>query len=179
MHVAQPRRIVLISAAIMSLMGAGFIISYWIAHDNLANGAVRAILFVAIIGAVHAIGYRLYVGQNSSSPPSADGISSNRENADMEQMHQAAARNVIISPEFIRPIATGFLIQAIVLVFALLLLDTGHLLRVWQFAMICQVATVGMILIRRRKSPTQADLDLIRYGIVIYMFVGQAIGVIW
>jgi len=61
---------------------------------------------------------------------------------------------------------TGIKAQAILLVLTALILDGGHSLRAFSVALLCQWATVFLILLRRSKSPTKLDLQVVRYGIL-------------
>ena len=59
------------------------------------------------------------------------------------------------------------LIQLPLFVFAALLLDGGQMLRYGEIAAAGYWVGAVLIMVRRPKSPTQVDLDLVKYGFVL------------
>ena len=66
---------------------------------------------------------------------------------------------------------TGLKIQAFLAVLTALMLDMGRSHRAFWIAMLCQWATVFIILLRRPLAPTMLDLTIVRYGIVPLLLV--------
>lgn len=74
------------------------------------------------------------------------------------------------APAFNSALWDGLKIQAALFVLTLLLLDGGRTHRAYLVALLCQLATVFLILLRRPIAPTKIDLAIVRFGI-LPMFV--------
>jgi hypothetical protein len=84
----------------------------------------------------------------------------------------AKRRNwVDYSPSFNSAMWTGLKIQGVLAVLTALMLDFGQTHRAFWVSMLCQWATVFIILLRRPTSPTKVDLVIVRYGIVAFLLV--------
>lgn len=69
------------------------------------------------------------------------------------------------APAYNRALIDGFLVQAVLFVLtALIMRPEPH--RAFLVALLCQMATDFMILIRRPLAPTKFDLAVMRYGIL-------------
>ena len=71
---------------------------------------------------------------------------------------------------------TGLKIQAVLAVLTALMLDFGQIHREFWLAMLCQWATVFMILLRRPMAPLKTDLAIVRYGIIPFQVVVTVFG---
>jgi hypothetical protein len=65
MSTASARITVAASFVAISVLGAGFVFSYWV-NESIGGAAGRSILFVIIMASVHVAGYLLYVEQTPS-----------------------------------------------------------------------------------------------------------------
>jgi hypothetical protein len=63
MTIAPARISVAASFVAISLLGAGFLFSYW-ASESISEATGRSILFIIIMASVHLAGYLLYVEQS-------------------------------------------------------------------------------------------------------------------
>lgn len=70
------------------------------------------------------------------------------------------------SPAFNSALLSGLKIQAVLFVLTLLMLDGGRMHRAYLVALLCQLATVVLVLVRRPLNPTKVDLAIVRFGIV-------------
>lgn len=70
------------------------------------------------------------------------------------------------SPDYLRAFRTALVCQAVVGLFASLLLDGGQALWAFRVAFLCQWAVAWIILFRRPLAPTQLDLRIVRHGIL-------------
>ena len=75
------------------------------------------------------------------------------------------------APSFNSAMWTGIKIQTVLAVLTVLMLDFGQTHRAFGVAMLCQWATVFILLLRRPMVPTKLDLTIVRYGIVPFLFV--------
>lgn len=55
-----------ISFLVISMLGCSFIFTFWMAHHALSIGLERCVGFIAIIGGVHFVGYRLWDRQRKA-----------------------------------------------------------------------------------------------------------------
>jgi len=70
------------------------------------------------------------------------------------------------SSAYNRAMLMGLMIQGVLGILTLLMLDLGHMHRAFWVSMLCQWATVFLLLVRRPMQPTMLDLAIVRYGIV-------------
>ena len=75
------------------------------------------------------------------------------------------------SPAFNGAMSTGLKIQTVLAVLTALMLDHGQTHRAFWVAMLCQWATVSIILVRRPMAPAKLDLAIVRYGIIPLLIV--------
>ncbi|MHC4178435.1 MAG: hypothetical protein ACYSWU_13060 [Planctomycetota bacterium] len=68
-----------------------------------------------------------------------------------------------------RDFVIALVLQGLLLIFAALLLDGGFLLRLSLMAVITHWIAAGVIVVRRRASPTEFDVGLVRYGFVFWL----------
>jgi hypothetical protein len=80
------------------------------------------------------------------------------------------------SPAFKSAMWTGLKSQAILGVLTALVLDSGQTHRAFWVAMLCQWATVFIIILRRSLTPTRLDLTIVRYGIIPLLVVVAKLG---
>jgi len=71
---------------------------------------------------------------------------------------------------------TGLKIQAILAVLTALMLDSGETHRVFWVSVLCQWATVFIILVHRPMAPTKWDLAIVRYGVIPLLIVVAMFG---
>jgi lipid-A-disaccharide synthase-like uncharacterized protein len=151
--VARPIIAMIASFFVISLLGSAFIFAYWLHRDSTV-GVVRSVGFVAIMGGVHCVGYRLWKRQQAAIPEQAEG-------------HACAS----IWEAYAEPIKVAVAQQAVILLFASLLLDGGQMLRLSTIATAAAWALNIVIMARRPKSPTQADVLIVKYGFWLFALV--------
>jgi hypothetical protein len=71
---------------------------------------------------------------------------------------------------------TALIWQAGLGLLSLLMLDMGQTARVWAIALMCHLAIIWLILIRRPLTPTRLDLATIRYAALPLMIAIAAFG---
>jgi len=80
------------------------------------------------------------------------------------------------SPAFNEAMATGLKVQAVLGVLTSLILDMGEAGRSFLIALLCQWATVFILLVRRPMAPTKVDLEIVRLGIIPLVFIVYIFG---
>ena len=80
------------------------------------------------------------------------------------------------APEYNSVFLTALLIQVFFLVLSALLLDGGRMLRCVQVAVLSHWAATAIILFRRPKNPTQADLMIVKYAFLGMIVLVAAFG---
>lgn len=58
-------------------------------------------------------------------------------------------------------------LQAVCALLSMLVLDLGQTLHEYRIALVCQWAIIGIIALRRRRSPSRVDLFSVQYGIIL------------
>jgi len=79
---------------------------------------------------------------------------------------------------FVRSVAVGVVSQLVLFLLTALMLDGGQLHRQCIVAMIGYWSVTAMLIVRRRKTPTNADLLFLRWGMLGLMAVIPLIGAI-
>ena len=69
------------------------------------------------------------------------------------------------APAFNSALLDGLFIQAVLFILTALIMSPGPF-RAFLVALLCQLATDFMILIRRPLAPTKLDVSIVRYGII-------------
>jgi hypothetical protein len=143
---------------LISIAGAVLIFIAWSSQQQPETGICRAAIFVVVMAAVSAAGYLLYV--NQATPKEAAPCVGWR-------VYLPALRMAIIQ-------------QLIFLVLGALMLDMRQARHVCMVATVAHWATILIVIYRRPRVPTKADLMVIRWGYVPIMLVVATIGpLIW
>ena len=107
-RIAPGRMSILISFSVISVLGCAFIYTNWMQFSRLL-GIVRCIGFVAIMGGVHYVGYRLWQRQHSKN-------STDAETTSTESQDNVSSKSRVVH------YASLYLLGFILLFFLLLLL---------------------------------------------------------
>jgi hypothetical protein len=153
MTIAPARIAISASFVVISLLGAGFVFSYW-ASESVAGAAGRSILFIVIMASVHLAGYLLYVEQ--TLPMRAEAIPPSRASFEFSPNYWPAIKDAIV-------------LQLLFGVPSALLLDGGRVFGFFKVALIGHISGILMIIGRRPISPTKADILFIRWGVPVVM----------
>lgn len=141
MIVARPRSILFASFVVTSLVGVAFIAGFWLS-SNVATAFFRAILFIASMGAVHWMGYRLYEAQETP-------VKSSR-NVDFFLVR--------------RHLPIIVLTQFPCLILGSVLLDGGRGFRTCIAAMVIHWVAIFFCAAKKRSEQTALDTFVIRWG---------------
>lgn len=153
-----------ISFAINVALWGWFICWFW---GGISIAVERCILLVALMAAVHWIGFRLWQRQS---------VQDQGDSSDWTSRP--------ISPVYWPPTKTALLQQGIVFILALLMLDMGQTFCEAITAIAAYWLAYCIIVARRPGSPTRSDIFVIRYGFLLMFvsavaalpFVGRALG---
>jgi hypothetical protein len=145
-----------LSFVLVSVLGCVFLVRYWSSVGHPERGVTRALAFVAIMAAVHVVGYRAYRRQDPSLV------------LDGEVPVEPKAR---IAPEYRPAIRVALVQQMVLLILSALMLDGGRALRVCSIAIVAHALAIFLIVWRRPTGPTPLDLALIRFGFCLILIV--------
>jgi len=155
------RAVIAIAAAwlFISTAGATLIFTHWSAEKQRDLGATRAAIFTVVMTAVCAVGYRLYINQSHS-----------------DSTLPQTARWATYWPA----LKTAIIVDCVFLILGALMLDMGQALHVCTVTAIAHWVTIALIIFRRTRSPSVADLVAIRWGYLpIMILVGRIGPLIW
>jgi hypothetical protein len=160
--------------------GGALILHYGLLRSTPKSAAVRALLYVAIMGAVHVAGFRFYKLQGTRPQKDHDGTLSDPVVDDALEFagwHKSAQARVSIGVDDVR---FAVILQIIFLFLTALMLDGGNLFRVCGIAVIAHWLIGGWILATRQSAATRLDRWIIRYGFPpLIVLVGALAPVVW
>lgn len=141
MNTTLARPVLSASFAVTSLIGAGFLLAFWLPTDTAA-ALVRSTLFAACMAAAHWFGYRLYIKQGT--------LTMNSRNVDFS---------------LVRPhLSVISLTQLPSLLLGAILLDGGRGLRICVVAIFAHWLAIAFVSTRNRNELTRLDTFVIRWG---------------
>jgi hypothetical protein len=165
MAIAPARIAIAVSFVAISLLGAGFIYSYW-ASESVAGAAGRSILFVVIMASVHIAGYLLYVEQ--TIPLRSETVS------------PPVRASFEFAPQYWPAIKDAIILQLVFGFFTALMLDGGRSFEFFKVAFVGHWIGILMIVGRRPISPTKVDILFIRWGLLLLLLtMGVIAPFIW
>ena len=145
----RPLLVLLTSFCSFSGLGTGYLYAVW-SDQGLPVAVLRSALFVAVMGAVHLVGFRMYMRQftPSGTHPLWQGL------------------------QDLKPHREAILAQQLpVLLLAALLLDGGLGLRVCLIACLAHWLIITLILTRAAQPTTWLDRGLIRWGFLACLVI--------
>ena len=151
------------SFVVMSIIGAGFVFSYW-SSQSITTAAGCSILFLVIIACVHLAGYILYVRQDSHKlakavPPQAS--------FQYSASYWPALKVAIVG-------------QVVLGILTALMLDGGRTFGFFKVALLGHWIGILMIIGRRPLAPIKWDLFFIRWGVLLLLIVaGLVAPLVW
>lgn len=154
----NPTLVIAASYCATVTVGTLFLVGVWSSNGAPIVGVYRAILFVTIMAAVHAIGAALYFAQNKQEPKS-----------------KTVKSNWTLRSSILLALSQ----QCVFMLLTALILDGGYLFRCFTIALLGHWFIIGMLSWRRRESMTTFDLGIIRYGYLpIALIVGRMVGLV-
>lgn len=165
MNLTLARPVLSVSFVLMSLIGVGFLLNYWAAHD-VSIGLARSALFVSVMGGVHWLGYCVYQHQHWQNGPSKN---------------QPVKNEVWSMPRFDCSIVRPNLVQVALtqlpcLLVAAMLLDGGRGFRICVAAVVAHWLAIGLICLRGNDGLTALDRWVIPWGFFGCLAVAIMIG---
>lgn len=146
------------SFVVTSSIGIVFLFRFWQARGDEFVGLTRAGVFVVAMGLVHGLAAWLYqrqfAVQTAPVKPTPDSAS------------QQPARFLGAAAAYRDGLPAAICQQLLILLISALVLDMGYMFRAALAAAATQLAMIGLVMLRRRNSPTPLDIALIRYSAV-------------
>lgn len=143
--------LLVVSFCVITSLGCEMLYLGW-RRDSLYLAVWRCAGFVLLIAVAHRIGYRLWQKQFEHGQDGGVRVLSR-----------------CISAVYWRPLRTALIQQNIVIILASLTLDMGQTISVTTIAIAAYWLTVGVVVFRRPSSPTEGDIDLVRYGFLLIL----------
>jgi len=80
-----------------------------------------------------------------------------------------------ISPSYKRPVIEAVVLSLVLIVLSGMVLDTGEVFFASMYGLAGSWVGTLMIILRRPQAPTRTDLQLIRYGPLLFIVVSQVL----
>jgi len=144
--IAQARIAIGTSFVVISCVGTALTCLF---NQSASIAVVRGTLFIAAMGCIHLAGYFLYIQQFNARPTDP----------------APAVVDFAFSSRYGPALRFGIMLQAFFGLFTSLMLDTGESVGAFQVALLAHWTGIVLIMIRRAKAPTTADIVFIRWGL--------------
>jgi hypothetical protein len=156
---ARPIMALIASFLVVCALGCVFIAGYWSLHPVAI--LVRLGVFVGIMSAVHLVGYCLLKNQPTTTLELAEVI----VYPSIGKAYEASIKVAVAQ-------------QVVIILFASLLLDGGHILRLSTFGAVGSWLLTGIIVARRPRSPTRIDILIVKYGFWLAALIAMVLAAI-
>jgi len=146
---ATKTTILILSWLGISALGFVLLHSYWSTEGMPILAKTRPLVFIAIMGCIHFVGYCVFQNQHFG----------------------LRWFSILLAHEYKPALKTSGIQQFVTFLLSALMLDRGFTLHCWIISITSYWLIVAMITMRRPCMPTQLDVSIVRYGFIVIFIV--------